>query len=276
MSLTWTQYFFWFAAPIMQMVVAISMKRRGLNREYPAFWNYTVFQVVSGIAMFVVFRTQRHLYEYLYWTVSVLGISLAFLVLREIFFDAFKPYEALSEFGHILFRWALLLLTIVATVTVLSSNAQGTERLYVMLLSGERSVRIMQCGLVAFLALFSAHLGVTRRHFLFGIALGYGVFASVQMLSLTALTSGIISTGAYGMISGGIYTVAAGIWMYYSLAPAAAKRPVEILPQSQKWNQALATAIGVPEPEGFLPNMERTVERLLNERTGKYKNLSVH
>lgn len=276
MQTTWLQYFFWFATPVMQLVIIVAMKRRKLDREYPAFWTYTVFQVLSTVLMYVVFRVAPHQYEYLYWTKNVLGISLAFLVLREIFFDAFKPFEALSQFGHILFRWALLLLAIVATVTLLSSSAQGTDRLYVILLSAERSVRIMQCGLVLFLALFSAHLGVTRKHYLFGIALGYGIFASVQMLALTARSAGLFSIPMYSTINSGFYVLAAGIWLYYSLAPAAARRAVEILPQSQKWNQALATAIGVPEPEGFLPSMERTVERLLNERDGKYRKLSVH
>ena len=53
----------------------------------------------------------------------------------------------------------------------------------------ERSVRMMQCGLVFFMLLFSEYLGISRRNVVFGIAVGFGFFAAVNMLVMTAIAA---------------------------------------------------------------------------------------
>jgi len=277
MHLTWLNYFFWFASPALQAVLAILIARRGLNREFPVFFNYTVFQVFSQVALFVAYRTSDVVYTYAYFTFSVLGIAIAFLVLREVFLNAFKPYEALCEFGKMLFQWSCLVLLLIAAVTMFSTPATGPERLLTLLLSAERSVRVMQCGLLLFMALFSHHLGVTRHQYLFGIAFGYGFYSSIDMLTIAARQVHWLTGPTMNLLSPLAYVFSICIWLGYTLAPAAEPRKVEILPQSEKWNQALATALALPEPEGFLPSMERTVERLLNERGGgTYRKNMIH
>ena len=53
----------------------------------------------------------------------------------------------------------------------------------------------MQCGLVFFMLLFSEYLGISRRSFLFGTSLGFGLFAAINMLVVTGMaqSSGILS-----------------------------------------------------------------------------------
>ena len=277
MQLTWINYFFWFASPALLPVLAVFMVRRRLHREFPVFFNYTIFQAFSHVAMFAAYRTSPVIYAYSYWTFSVLGVAISFLVLREVFLNAFKPYEALCEFGKMLFQWSCLVLLLIAAVTSFSTPATGPERIITLLLNAERSVRVMQCGLLLFMALFSQHLGVTRRQYLFGIALGYGFYSSVDMIMIAARQVHWITGSTMNLLEPSAYVFSVCIWLGYTLAPAAEPRKVEILPQSEKWNQALATALALPEPEGFLPSMERTVERLLNERGGgTYRKNMIH
>lgn len=245
------------------------MLRRRLHRQYPLFFNYIIFQVFHDLVLFTVLHVSKPAYYYTYWTLDVLAIAISFLVLREVFLQAFKPYEALCEIGNMLFRWSCLVMLLIATVIAFSSPLNGMDLFYSLLVSAERSVLVMQCGLVLFMALFSHHLGVTNRQYLFGIALGFGVFASVDMLANSAFQAKLISNTNSSTIGSAAYLISVCIWLVYSWAPEVEPRKVEILPQSERWNHALALALEPPgQEEGFLPSMERTVERLLNERGG--------
>lgn len=232
------------------------------------FFNYTVFQVISHAMMFVLWKCSYSAYYYGYWTNSALGIFLGFAVIREIFLVSFKPYEGLREFGEMIFNWCLLLLVLVAVFTAFTQGSADDNRLSLALTTGERSIRILQCGLVFFIFVFSRYLGIGPRHQLFGIALGFGLFACVEMFALLLQAQfGAISLGTMRITISSTYFLCTSAWLVYSLAPIPDRRP-EILPQSDRWNHALAGILQVPEPDGFISSIDRTVENLL----GKSKN----
>ena len=183
MHLRVIDYVFWFSASAIQLGVLVVMFRRGLHREYPYFFNYTILRVLSDLILFIVHKQSYTLYYFSYWLSAALSALLAFAVLYEIFQQAFRPYEALRDLGVILFRWSALVILLVAGMWAATSGHPAQERTITdAILLAERSVRLMQCGLVFFLLLFSEYLGISRRNLLFGIALGFGLFASVNML----------------------------------------------------------------------------------------------
>ena len=111
-------------------------------------------------------------------------------MLQEIFKDAFRPYEALRDLSVILFRWSALVVLLVGVMWAINGNHKSDNGAIVdAILLAERSVRLMQCGLVFFLLLFSEYLGISRRSPLFGISLGFGLFAAVNMLVATGYDS---------------------------------------------------------------------------------------
>ncbi|HUI85011.1 MAG TPA: hypothetical protein VL240_12350 [Candidatus Binatia bacterium] len=259
-------YVFWFAAPILQMGVLVCMFRRGLHRDYPYFFNYTILQVVS-VPVLAIFRIWSYnAYFYSYWVNLGLSVLISFAVLQEIFKDAFRPYEALRDLSVILFRWSALVVFLVGVMWAINA-ARKPEADPVMdaILLAERSVRLMQCGLVFFLLLFSEYLGIARRSLLFGISLGFGFFAAINMLVDTgAAHRGIVHRSTLSTINSGAYVVAAALWFGYALiqAPSAAKI-VQAKLRSGEWNSALEGA-RVPVPaDSLLDSMDRTVERLL-------------
>lgn len=268
MHLHWTEYLLWFAGPTIQAVVAILMVVKKYRSEYPAFFSYTVFQSVSTFALFAVWAgTDYSVYYYAYWTQSALSVLMAFIVMHEIFADAFRPYEALRDLGGMLFRWSGLILLLLAILSSFISRQTDADIAYDALMTVERSVSMMQCGLVLFLMLFSRYLGLTRRHYLFGIALGFGIYASIDMTVATVRGHfGFTAVMALRALSSAGYFTAVLIWLGYTLVRAPERRKVEIVPQSEKWNQALAVAMDLPPSEGFLGDMERTVDRLLHQR----------
>jgi hypothetical protein len=264
MHLRLIDYVLWCVGPVMQFGVLVAMYRRGLHREYPYFFNYTILSVLSEPVLFVI---QRHSYPMYYWAyyVSVaLSALISFAVLQEIFREAFRPYEALRDLSVILFRWsALLVLLFGAMWTITAAHSSQVDTVTSGILLVQRSVRLMQCGLVFFLLLFSEYLGISRRHVLFGIALGFGLFASVNMLfAASASHETFLPLSVLRQINSAVYNVSVLIWLAYTtLAPSrsaalAAKR-------SQEWNSALEDARVPAGVDSLLDSMDRTVERLL-------------
>ncbi len=264
MHLRVIDYVFWFSASAIQLGVLVVMFRRGLHREYPYFFNYTILRVLSDLILFIVHKQSYTLYYFSYWLSAALSALLAFAVLYEIFQQAFRPYEALRDLGVILFRWSALVILLVAGMWAATSGHPAQERTITdAILLAERSVRLMQCGLVFFLLLFSEYLGISRRNLLFGIALGFGLFASVNMLVASGLShAGVVHVSALRWINSGAYSLSALIWLSYTvMAPSRSATTTAI--RTPEWNSALEDAHGPATADSLLDSMDRTVERLL-------------
>jgi hypothetical protein len=270
MHLHWTEYVLWFTCPAIQALVAYFMAKKRYKDEYPAFFAYTIFQAVSAFALFGVWRFGGYsMYYYAFWAVNATSVLLAFIVMHEVFVDAFRPYEALRDLGGMLFRWSGLILLMLAGLSAFVSKTTDVSIMYDSLVALQRSVLVMQCGLVLFLILFSRYLGISSRHYLFGIALGFGVNASLDLLMCTTRSYfGFTAATMLRLMSSGGYFLSVAIWLTYTLVKAAERRKTELVPQSERWNQALAVALDLPPSEGFLCDMERTVDRLLHQRNG--------
>ncbi|HVP53482.1 MAG TPA: hypothetical protein VMU45_00685 [Candidatus Eisenbacteria bacterium] len=257
-------------------VIAACMFRRRLHKEFPYFFNYVIFQVIAFLIEFPLRHWMN--YYYVYWTVQALSVVVSFAVLLEIFKDAFRPYEALRDLSIILFRWCALVVLLVAGMWAITSWRGNqidnvTNAIYLV----DRSVRMMQCGLVLFMLLFSEYLGISRRNVLFGIAVGFGFFAAVNMLVMTALShQSLLSTTSLSRISAGAYTVAMFVWLAYTALPAkargGAKQPAQA---TQKWDYALDDARNAPPAVSILDTMDQTVERLLYHRGSEIRTTGV-
>jgi hypothetical protein len=267
MQLHFLDYVFWFAAPLLQTVVLVCMFRRGLHRDYPFFFNYTVLQVISVPIFAIVNVYSYKIYYYAYWLNLGLSVLLSFAILQEIFKDAFRPYEALRDLGVILFRWSALVVFLVGVMWAINA-AHKPEKYAIqeVILLADRSLRLMQCGLVFFLLLFSEYLGIPHRSLLFGISLGFGFFAAVNMLVVTGASHrGIVKSATLSQINSAAYLAAVVIWFGYTLAAAPSRSKVAetAVLRSQDWNSALQDARVPNVADSLLDSMDRTVERLL-------------
>jgi hypothetical protein len=259
-------YVLWLTTPLLQGGVLLAMYRRGLQKDYPYFFYYTILQVASAIILAVLAATSYTAYYYAYYVNLSLSVLISFAVLQEIFKDAFRPYENLRELSIILFRWSALVVLLVAVMWAINArnNAENGVITAIMML-GDRSLRLMQCGLVFFLLLFNEYLGIPHRSMLFGISLGFGLFAAVNMLVATALTQhGFLTSVALSKINSVAYLVAVIIWFGYTLAaaPSKSKARGELLATAEVWDRDLGIP-GAPV-DSVLDRMEGTVDRLFN------------
>jgi hypothetical protein len=269
MHLRLIDYVLWFFAPTIQVGVLVAMYRRGLHREYPYFFNYTILQVVNEPILLVLMKSSYTLYYWGYWISIALSALVSFAVLQEIFKSAFRPYEALRDLSVILFRWSALVIVLVAGMWAISSSGQTNQvdMLRSSIFLVERSIRLMQCGLVFFLLLFSEYLGISRRSILFGIAMGFGLFASLSMLVAASMSHTWVSHLAImRWVKMSAYDMAVVLWFGYAVFAPARSEATLTMVRSKEWNDALENAHQRAGADSLLDNMDRTVERLLYPR----------
>lgn len=267
MHLRAIDYIFWCAIPILMMAIVASMYRRHLHRDFPLFFTYGVFQVLS----FTVELPLRHstFFYYISWATTALSIVLTFAVLLELFKDTLRPYPALRDFSLLLFRWCALVALLAAVMWAITSWHRSqidnvTNGIYFL----GRSVRIMQCGLVCFMLLFSQHLGISKRNVVFGISIGFGFYAAVNLLVMTALSDHTItSTMTLSRVNNVAYLVSAAVWLAYTALAAKDRCPAEAASAaSRNPDYGLEDERNAPPLASLLDTIDQTVERLLHAR----------
>lgn len=282
MSLSLTQYLIWFAAPLLLAITAVVMYRRKLNHSFPMFFTYAAFQVVSNIALFTAMQVGYKQYFYAYWVATCLGIVLGFLVIHEVFEFAIRPYAGLRDLARMMFHWVALVLLLVSGMVGFTSPGSSSEHILLALANLERGIRLMQCGILLFIAVFSGRLGLSWRDLACGIALGFGIFAATDltMFSLRAQL-GPSWNAALSRITGIAYACSAVIWMSYALLPQAARVRISVPfhPVFDRWNQAALSISGSgvaqtappADQPTYLTDLQQTVETILEKSNGKKK-----
>jgi len=263
---------FWMAAALGLVFLSVLMWRKKLHREFPVFFALIITECIESWLGMVLKSISYKAYYVEYWLLATIIAILGFAVLREIFLHIFRPYDALRNFGRMLFRWSAAVLVLIAAVMTLSSAPSSSAPLTAFILTLDRSVRLMQCGLVIFLYLFARQLGLTERHRVFGISVGFGVFASVHLMTATlvALFPAAIQDRAMYIVNVPYqfaWLVTVAIWAVYMYRPEPERRRATVLELPESWNYTLS-GINNDNPEAaFLPNVVDTVERVLTRRT---------
>src|SRR5207245_5749469 len=127
-----------------------------------------------------------------------------------------------KDLGTVLFKWAALVMLLVAGVVMASSPAAGDPVLQAIV-TLQRCVRVVQCGLILFLLIFSKYLGVSWRQQSFGIALGFGSLAAVELTLVALHASAHLSPVRSSLFNFAAYDVGILIWLTYGLISAQAR-----------------------------------------------------
>src|ERR1700690_330223 len=245
-------YALWIAHPLLQLAVAGIMWRRKLRSKFPVFFAYMLSQVGIFAILFPINASHAYFaFFYAYWITAAISLTLGFKVIHEIFLDVFKPYHTLKDLGTIVFNWAGLVMLLVAAVVAAASSSSEQGPLVQAVLIVQRCVRVIQCGLILFLLLFARYLGISRKQQSFGLALGFGGFALVELMALALRASGYISENSVAVANMCAYNLAILCWLRYMWAKSEARESAVTLLPSQRWDQSLAE-IQYPVPADSL------------------------
>jgi hypothetical protein len=259
-------FYFWCAQPFLQAAIAVILWRRKLNKLFPVFFTYIVAQIAIFAITFPLRSADKYeWFFYVFWTGAAVNALLSFRVIHEIFLDVFRPFDMLKDLGTVLFKWTGLVMLLVSVVVAFSNSAHSDPLAQAATLL-QRSVRMVQCGLILFLLLFSQFLGVSRRQKSFGIALGFGLFASVELVLLALYAGHYLDQRVMNLVNPVMYDVATVVWISYALARSSARDAAVNHLQTQRWERSLAdlqtaAAPSTVPPDSLIPMFEGMVER---------------
>jgi hypothetical protein len=249
----------WCTQPVLLSVLGVFFWRRKMHKRFPIFFTFMLVQVAIFAISFPLYAN-RGVYFWVYWCGELVNAVLAFKVIHEIFLDVFRPYHALKDLGTPVFKWAGVVMLLVSVV-VAASNSFGQDPIIHAVTTLERSVRLVQFGLILFLILFSRFLGVSRKQLSFGIALGFGIFAGVELMLLAMHSGGLIHRGNYDLINMVSWNVSYLVWIAYSYSPVVARESSGNYLQTQRWEQGLSDLQHTVESDSLIPMFEGMVER---------------
>src|SRR6266576_5850264 len=137
-------YALWFAHPGLQASVVGIMLWRKLHRAFPMFFGYVVFQIIVFALTFPLNHARFYAaFFYVYWATTAVSVVLGFRVIHEVFLDVFRPYHTLRDLGSVLFKWAGLVMLMVAAVMAASAASGTGNPLETGIMTLERSVRVV-------------------------------------------------------------------------------------------------------------------------------------
>jgi hypothetical protein len=251
------------------------MRNRKLLADFPVFFRYSAFCAAASVVCLLpyLFYCSSETYFYGYWVITTGTMVLEFAVLYELLVNALKPYAALIDLGKMLFRWAAVFLILAALLTAFATAGSGNSKLIAASDLLQRTVRLMQCGMLLLFFGLEKRLGLSWRTRSMSIALGLGVYAGVD-LSTSYLVDRIPAmTNALHILTNLVYLGASSLWAYSLAKPEPARSNVLDSPRRlifQRWNEALLThsvrgeiAFATGGMESFLPGVEQTVDRVL-------------
>jgi len=254
----------WIAHPVLQAGIAAAMLRHKLQLKFKFFFAYILTQILTFAVIFPSHLSHNYaVYFYLYWTTNAVGVFLGFMIIHEVFLDVFRAFHTLRDLGTVLFKWAGLVMLLVAGVVSISTSSSEMTPWMQAIITAQRCVRIIQCGMVLFLLFFSRYLGVSRRQYSFGIALGFGLFATVELALIASWAGDHLDRPMIDVINMVVYNAALLTWFGYMLAKNPAREASSTL-QSQRWEQSL-NDIHHPLPaDSLIPMFEGMVDRALS------------
>jgi len=266
-------YTLWLAHPVLQTLVALAMLRRGQHRAFKYFFAYIVAQILTFTVVFPLHKYSYTATFYVSWISTAISVGLGFKVIHEAFLDVFRPFHTLRDLGTVLFKWAGLVMLLVAGVVSFSTNSSDTVPWVQAIMTAQRCVRIIQVGMVLFLLFFARYLGVSRRQHSFGIALGFGTFALVELTLIASWAGDHLGNVSMSLVNMAAYNATLFIWLGYTLAKSPAREAASTLLRPQRWEQSLSDIHHPLPSDSLIPMFEGMVDRALS-RTQRSSSVS--
>lgn len=238
----------WVAALVLQATLVAVLVAKRMWRRFPIFFVYSTVSFGFDLVLYSVYHSalSRQIYISTYWVSEGLGLILGLALVYEIFNHLFTPYPALRKLATQIFYGAVTFLLILGCVVIYAQPLGQQSHIQAAFLVVEQAARILEVGLLLFLFLCASAFGLHWRQYAFGMALGLGVFVTVELVALTMrIQFGITANSIFNMIRSVSFNSSLLIWIAYILAPELATQPSEVPKRAQleQWNKAVMELI---------------------------------
>ncbi len=182
--------------------------------------------MAAGVARFVV-RNHPHPYYATYWITEagydLLGILVMYEVHRAVLGNLARAWWLRLIFPAVLIAGIGLSL---ARAHAVPSRVGGLGLLFYYIVVGEIAVRFVQVLVFAGLVTLVPLLGLRWRQYPFGVATGFGLYATVALVTTAKFSDfGTRFIFLWGVTSLVAYSVAVLIWIWFFSVPQKAEDP---------------------------------------------------
>jgi hypothetical protein len=132
------------------------------------------------------------------------------------------------------------------------------------IVTSQRCVRIIQVGMVLFLLFFAHYVGVSRRQHSFGIALGFGSFAVVELVLICSFVGNHLGGAWLSILNMAAYNTSLLVWFGYVVVKRPARDASVSLLQPQRWEQSLYDIHHPLPADSLIPMFEGMVDRAIS------------
>jgi hypothetical protein len=249
-SLLWN--YLWVAPNLFLLSVGFLIWKRGLSREIPAFFAFTILGALGDLTVFgadiAPFVSAPNFWR-IDWINLLMESLLKFFVIGEVYSRVFTRYSSISRISRILVSGTGAVLVLVAGL--IAGFAHGDNPIF--LISGahllEQTAFIVETGLIVFLFLLAAYFHLAWDRLSFGILVGLGITACVHLGAWAIIANASPSEKTrilFDFMGMGTTHVCVLIWLYSVVTSEKAVRDS-----------------AVPLPENNLAVWNRELERLL-------------
>jgi len=178
-------YYLWIAPHILLGIFLIWLLRRRLQRQLPIFVGYVVFESVQFIVLFTISLHSPFSGSIYKWTLVVGEGIGALLELGVIYELTSKLLLSRSAFGSVLrpvLQGILGLLVLGAAIGSGAFSWLSFQRLINIFEMINFSANFIEAGMVLALLIFARALRVSWHSWVAGVALGFGVSASITLV----------------------------------------------------------------------------------------------
>jgi hypothetical protein len=268
---------------LLWAVLAYLFWTRKLHRRFPAMGSYLALHVISTPVLLSLLYLQTFpwgrilypAYYFGYFGVYIASAVLLFFVSMEVFRSALSAFSGLMKFGVVIFRWAVLA-SVIVTFSSISYSHRGLLVIPDIAFGLMRSVSILELCLLAFLCLSMNALRLPVRDLAFGIALGFGLMSTNDLVGSVIAKMNSSLTEPFQFIYQSVVLVTLGMWAVYSALPEPVRKPMVVPANSTiyRWNE-IASALGhtgtqvavvQPASSFFLTDVEKVVDKVLNRQ----------
>ncbi len=237
------QTLIWISAVAAIAITVVAMAARRMFAEFPRFGYFVAFELFANLVTHWCWvHMDSKYYFFVYWPDALIEATFTLFVLQELFREVLRPYANFRSLAPSLY-WAGALIVLPVSLwmgymTPRPNLAEWTNGL----VSVERSFSFVQLSLVVLLFVFCRIFALHWRPYTLGIALGFGLWASIEVLaSSLRVQLGMGAMNIYILAAPLAFTVGSWIWAFYVVRSEAAVPVPETLlsPQLARWDMAL-------------------------------------
>lgn len=235
----------WVTGIAFQSLLAVVLVVRKAWIKFPIFAAYAFFNLLEAAITYAVSHNGMA-YFYTYWTCEAISTILGLAVVYEVFRALFSPHPALHKLASTVFQGAIILLVVLGLIVIYQQSPTERTNIGAAVMIAAEAARIVEVGLFMFLFLFSSAFGLRWREHVFGIALGLGIFAAMDLVNATLRSefgSGVADV--LNLVTTLTFNLSLLLWTVYLITPESVPSSAELPKRAQleQWNQAVMELI---------------------------------